>query len=457
MAVELEKTPLWADIRKVLESSIKPVRYHYEATIHTVKDDFPLTQLVSLDIVRDYVNNIGDHIHLTGILPLGEYAHKLYPHRSNLEITIKRTLLNEVGNTTNVNTPQQPERYKAIFLVNENKNIKSGEYDQLDIETLNLMDILTLQLQLMDRSLEPLRIKTTSGTYSNVTQKKLIHSILGGESSRILVDGKPAIQGIDLCEPDNKEVKKHVIIPSGTHITSIPTFLHEKANGVYSAGIGTYLQSYNGKRLWFIYPLYDVKRFTDNVPKAIFYMVPQNRFTGIERTYRKEDIIVHILATSNKSYADSAEADLIDSGSGFRMAEARSFMGKPVEMTKDGPKAKRAQVNHESAVSSRDDGLNYAPVSKNGISSNPFLEYSKILKKNVARIDLVWENAAPGEIYPGMPCKYMFIENDVPMSLSGTIVFVHVTVQLSGTGITAKAHSTICHVTLLVEKIKKPK
>lgn len=456
MANEIEKTPLWADIRKIIQNSSKPTRYKYRAILHTEKDDIEFMQFVSLDIVRDYANNIGDHLHLTATMPLGDYILRMFPYKNNFEVTIRRDLLAEAGDQLDTKVPPELERYKGVFLVNENMNPKSGEFDQIDKQTLDRMDLVTVQLQLLDRSLEPLRIKTVIGVYKDISQLGLIHSLLGGESSKVLVDGKVAIDGLDIVEPDNKETKKMLVIPNGTLVTGLTTFLHEQCNGIYTAGLGSYLQSYGKKRMWFVYPLFDIKRFdTDKRDKAIFYMVPQNRYTALERTYRKEDSVIHIAATGGKSYQDDGETGQMDSGNGFRMSEARSFMKKPVNMTADGPTSARSQINHETVGESRKDGLNYAPMASTAISSNPFIEYSKIAQKMTGRIDLTWENAAPSELYPGMPCKYMFLENDIGREVKGTIAFVHVSVQLIGQGMIAKAHSTTCHVTIACEKIVK--
>lgn len=450
---EFEKTPLWVDVRKIFNSGPNPVRYEYQATLHTEKEDFKLFKVVTVDMVRDYVNNIGDHVNIAFIMPLGDYIKRLYPYRDNLELTLHRQELNEAGQIVAKNKPTESERYKAVFLTESNKNIKASEYESIDKFTLDLMDILTVNLQLMNRSLEPLRIKTVGGIFKQVTQKELIHGLLAGESLKVLVDGKPSVDGLDLVEPDNQEVKAHVIIPHGTPITAIPSHQQERMNGVYTGGIGTYLQNYDNKRLWFVYPLFKTTRFKEKGKKIIFYAVPQNRFPSVERTYREESEIIYAIATSAKRYQDKAEADMMDSGSGFRQVEARSLMSKPVEMTADGPVGVRAQLNHEVTKEGRKDGLNYAPMSDRDVSSNPFAQYSRILQKSGGRVDFVWQNAKPSLIYPGMPCKYVFLSGDKVRELQGVVIFNHIMIQLEGEGMTAKNHTTLCQITLFVERL----
>ena len=115
----------------------------------------------------------------------------------------------------------------------------------------------------------------------------------------------------------------------------------------------------------------------------------------------------------------------MNEGSGYRMPDARAYMKKPVKITENGPQASRAELNHEVIIKERSDGLNYAPVAQGGPSSNPFIERSKILQRSMAQIDLVWENSDPMLIYPGMPCKYIYLSQGKAISLKGTILFVH--------------------------------
>lgn len=452
MSTDLEKTPIWADIRKVLNSGPKDVRYEYTATIHTVIDDIDSMKVITIDYIRNYVTNISDEVFIELIMPLGEYIKRLYPYRDNLEITVNRTVLNEAAETHSPNKTIDTERYKAIFLPS-NPSYKAHEYDNIDKHTLDHVDILHVKFQLLNRALEPLRIKTTGAIFRNVSQKDIIHAVLAGESMKVLIDGKPSIDGLSLVEPDNTEIKKHVIIPQGTHVTGVPTYLHEKMNGVYNAGIGTYLQAYKDKRMWFVYPLYNTKRFADRTSKAIFYSVPRNRYPSIERTYRLESDTIHILATGNKVYNDLSDTTQIDSGIGFRMTDARAMMKKPVGITPDGPVGLRTRLNTEVAISSRSDGLNYAPIARDSISSNPFIEYSNCNRKNGSIMDLVWDNANPGELYPGMPCKYTYMENDILRELYGVIHSVHVLVQLDGRGISSRSHITTAHVSLFLERL----
>lgn len=453
----IEQTSLWADISDVMHAVGKPTRFEYRAMLHTEKEDLPVLKIDNMDLVRDYVNSIGDLVRVEFKMGLGEYMMRLYPYRTNLEFTIKRVLLTDESDKIS-NSKITTVRYKAVFLTDENPNHTSTEYEQMDTDTLNNTGTIQVKLQLLNRSLEPIRIKTVQGVFKQVTPKKIIHSLLAGESLKVQVDGKAAIDGIDIVEPDNTAARAHVVIPSSTPITSLPSYLQEKMGGVYSTGIGNYLQLYNKKMLWFVYPTWNTKRFDKSKDdKLIVYALPQGRFSALDRTYHKDASILKILVTGQRTYSDSADVDYMNKGSGFRMADARAFMSKPVEITADGPKMRRGNFNTEVAAEARSDGLNYAPRTDSP-SSNPFKEYSKVTARNIARIDIVWENADPELLYPGMPCQYTFLDNNIPVTLRGTVGFVHAITQLQGKGISGKTYMTNCTIVLLCEqKVKTRK
>lgn len=450
--MELEKSPIWADIRKIISDGPKQIRYTYTATIHTEKKDTTVLKIKMIDIVRDYVNNIGDVSFIELLIPLGDYIKEIYPYRTNLELTLKRQALLESGDTVKEGTTIDEERFKAVFLPDENSQALASDYAKFDQQSLNLLNIQTVKFQLINRALEALRIKTTGGIFKKVKIGDVIQSIMSTESGKILVDGKPAIDGIEMVTPDNTDVRRHVIIPQGTLISGVPTYCQEMMNGVYNAGIGTYLQTYNQKRLWFVFPLYSTIRFKENVNKAIFYGTPSHRYTAIERTYRKQGTSIYILATSNKKYSDEAETSYIDKGVGFRMTDARAMMKKPVEITEKGPVGKRGNLNNEVSIKSRDDGLNFAPVSDRSISSNPYAQYSRVLQRKGGTLALIWENADIREIYPGMPCKYITMVEDKVKEFEGIVLFCHGISHMENKGVMDRAYRMQCQITLFVDQ-----
>lgn len=449
--VTMEQTPLWADIRDIMQAKSKATRFEYRAMLHTEAEDLVILKVLTFDVVRDYVNNIGDLVHISFQMGLGDYVTRLFPYRTNLELTIKKIKLTDFNETKTDDSIISVTRYKAVFLVGDNMVLTGTEYEHADTETLNNIEVATVKLQLLDRSLEVIRIRQTHGIFNKVTQKQLIHTLLAGESLKVQIDGKPSIDGINIIEPDNKEIRKIVIIPSSTEVTRLPTFLQERMGGVYNAGIGNYLQKYKKKVLWFVFPTADTKRFESTQDdKVMFYAMPEDRYSALDRTYDVQANVVKVLVTGQRKYTDSADVDYMNKGSGFRMEDARAYMTKPIVIKEDGPWAARGRLNTEVVTEDRKDGLNYAR--RTAASSNPFKEYSTVNARNLSRIDIVWENSDPDLIYPGMTCKYIFLDEGKPVFLMGTVAFIQSTTQLQGQGIAGKTYMTNSALVLLCEQ-----
>ena len=449
----LEESPLWLDIKSILTDGQKPIKYEYRGMLHTEKEDIAVYKVMALDVIRDYANKVGDVIRIELKMPLGDYAIRFYPFRNNLEFSIKKLLLKENSDDFEENAEVFVEKFKAVFLPEENPSISASDIERIDKETLDNADMVDVKLQLLDRSLEPLRIKTTQGVYKKYTPEELIHVLLGGESLKVSIDGKPSIDGLNLVEPDNKEKRDHTVVPTGTLITSIPTFIQEKKGGVYNAGIGTYLQTYKEEKLWFVFPQYNYKRFdTTKDDRLIIYAVPQERLDGVDRTYKVDGKILYVLTTENKRYRDNADLKYMNQGSGYRMPDARALMKKPVVLSEEGVKGNRVRYNHEATIEERDDGLNFAPVIPSGPGSNPFREISRIAVRQMATIEFIWENSNPDLIYPGMPCKYVFLDDGEIRELRGTVLFCQSLTVLMGQGVSGRTYRTKSALTIVTEE-----
>ena len=408
MSQQLEDTPIWLDIKQILDNTSVPQRFEYTGEVHTVTSDIPVMKIINFDEVCDYVNETGEIIWVDFAMPLGVYLRQLYPNRNNLEMTIFIQQLQAVGTNYASNTAPISIRYKAVFST-QNPTYTGGEYDLYTQMQLDLIDIVNVKLQLINRSMECLRIMTISGVYTNIDMKQLMYGVIGGSASRMLVDGKNSLDGLDIVKPNNTIVYDQIVIREGTQLTSLPTYLQEKSYGVYNGGIGTFICRWNKGNYCFIYPLFDQTRYSSDTKKLIIYSAPRLRTYGTDHTYRIDGNVVYILATSNKNFMDSGEAEYMRSGIGFTMADANAMMKKPITMTKDGPIANQSNLNFNVSLKSRDDGLNFSPVADREVSANPFVQYSRILSREGAKIDFIWHNSNPDLIFPGMVAKYVFI------------------------------------------------
>lgn len=423
------ETPVWLDVEKVFNSKDPLPMYTYQGQVHTEEEDIDITNILSLDVNRDYVNKVGDVIWVKFQLPMKDYMKKFYPYRNNLELTLTRQDMLGGQFGADENKPETIERYKAVYIPNKNLNAEIDTVMTLDDHTLNNRPPVDVELQLLNRTLEPLRIKTISGVFSKLPREKFLRAVMAGETSRIMVDGKPGLDAMDIVKPHNEDDIQQLVLPSFTPVLSIPTYLQERHNGVYRNGIGSYFQTYNKRRTWFIYPLFIDSRYEDPVPKLVIYGTSNIEHAGMDRTYLVEDKIAHIVVTGDRKYTDDGETGMMEHGSGMRQAKANTIMDKPhTDDLEKGPIGTRKENMVEFVGAERDDGLQYAPRTNRGISNNVFAEASLISMRMGARIDLVWHNSNSDLLYPGMPVKYMYLDDKDIKELYGVLLFNHTTI-----------------------------
>lgn len=438
----IQATPLWSDIKDIVSSANNVTKWTYKAMFHTVKEDIAIGQLIHWEENRDYAGMVGSSGHISFNLGLGDYQYRLYPNRSHMEISIKTIGLNNDGTEKDGLTDVQ--RFKVIFHPDKNPVLTAGKDALQTIESLNLTQMVKVTLEIQDRALEPLRRRTVGGVYRNVTTEQLIRGLMVGVSQQLEVEGKPVVDGIELDTPDNTAIQQEVLIPQGTLLSNLPTWCQEKGEGVYNTAIGTFFQRYDKKNLWFVFPLYQFKRFDKKKKKLIIYNVPPGRLNGVDKTYKIDGDLIKIISVNGAVIRDEAGNQELNSGFGFRLAHAGAMMSKPVKIENGKAIFERHKLMTEVGHQARGDGMHYAPVIKPG--SNPFHEFSKILPSHSNHTTIQWENADPNLIYPGMPCMYVFMDHGKYVEQKGTVTGLFVNRNLQGRDGTGKVYNT--HVTL---------
>ncbi len=419
---DIRQTALWADISDIAgnkDGNTANPALDMEIKIHNT--DYDITRydnVIMLGMIdsRNYVGDLGSYIEAAFRMPLGIYLKKVYPYLHNTEVSI----IKDIRIKTKGDPSVRIDRYKGIFLKDRNPNLPT--HLSASITDMNQAGFIILVLQLMDRSLEVLRTKTTYGsvdraaaTKSNVLNYKIgefLSSILSAECNKVTIDGKPCVDMVDVEPPDNTERLPALMLPSGTRVLDVPTIVQEESKGVYNSGIGTFIQIYKNKRGIYIYSLYNPDKYKDATEKITF-IVPLTGSHSIGKyTYSYKDNLLRVITDPNVNMMSLRETAMMSNGVGIRNTDASAMMTKPVEMTANGPKIRRNQLNTEIAAKDRADGVNYAPVRQGeNISSNIFKKMSQVTRGMGSMYTLVWHSADPDLLYPGAPCKILTLGN----------------------------------------------
>lgn len=452
--MEFEQTSLFREATNIVSGAAKPVHFLWQADIHAGGQTYTALKVQQIDFKRDFENNYAEIAVVRLVVLAGTYAYRLYPNQSNIDVTMYRTPIGETSSSPNPDTQRQTERYTATLVDRGNPLLEGNAAASRSEEAMNTADIVEVEFQLTNKALEQIRMMSVGGIYRASTNEEVIKYVLTQASSSVKVDGVRAPKGVDMVKASNQTQRDHIVIPQGTKVVSLPNYLHNKCGGVYSTGMGYYLQG----DYWYVYPCYDTKRFNE-APKTLTVInVPKNKFPNSPRTYRKDGRNTVIMATGEVSFKDNSDARQLNEGNGVRFADANQFMGTGFATTKNNRVTmSRGDNVSEFVASPRPNGMNNVQVSDNPITSNPFNEYSKMAQRQGSYISLVWESSLPELIFPGMPVRMLYLEGDVIREIYGVVLQTHDVVQMVGAGLTVDRHSSTTALAIFVQREPAPR
>lgn len=449
----IEDTSLMQEVLTILQQEQKSFRWHWRAEIIANDEIVNPIKLLSLDNVGDYANAYADELFVELVIGAGTYAHKVYPYKNDLKIKLYREPLvsstEEQDDTREIET----QTLRAILIDDQSSVIEGNAVNMQSQLAGDLTDVRQVKFQLVDLALEQVRMQSVGGVFRDTTASEVLRYVLTTVSAQVDVEDEEKITGVDLYQPSNTTPQKQIVITHGTPFADIPDFLHQSCGGIYNAGLGYYLKN----KTWYVYPLYDTKRYESSLKSLTLINVPKNRFPGVELTYRlspnaDDPNQIIALVTGEVKHADDTEKLQLNQGNGVRFADARMMLPAFSETKNNRTMVLRATNNNEYLASERQNGLNNVRLSGDRITSNVFVELSKMARRAGSHLQCVWENSDPSFLFPGMPVRYLYLVNDVVMEAYGILIGVHTLTNTSEPGLTARRYSTQTALTLFLDR-----
>lgn len=466
--MELEHTPFYREVKKIITQKAKPVHFHWMMTIVAGGKKIKPIKFLSLAIRRNYQTDYGDDIICEVMLQAGTYHHSIFPNKDNLRVTLTREPLYEVNVDTNAEEPIEALELRAVLTDYSSAVVESNRQHIENPVDTNTLDVMTVRFGLIDDALEKIRMMTFGGIYRNVTTWELLRHILTVASREVTDDLDLRIRGVDVYTPSSHEKKTNILIPTGTRLTDVAGYLHERVSGVYNAGFGYFLQKppprvigqgdqiYVEKKpvgkLWFVYPTMDIHRF-NNSPKGLTLIrIPMERFSGTERTYRRTANQVIALVSESARSVDDSEEQQYNHGNGATFADA-NLMFDAFSKTNDNKTIITRKENiNEYLLESRATSLVNVHQQPSRITSNAVAEAGHLGRRLGMFVTCSWDHSEPGAIFPGMPVKYMYMAKGQPYEAYGIVQAVQHYSRLAVQGLTSKRHITSTSFLLFLGK-----
>lgn len=446
--MEILESALAGDINKIIDKTTQ-ARYYWTADIHNPNEKVSVLKVISIDAKCDYEENFTDEIVIKVLVPGGQYAYKLFPYLDNLELTLYKfdAYSNNYEQLDGAKSISN-ERYVATIInppassVEMNTRIKPTE------AALDISSFVELKIQLINKAVDQMRMRTFGNNFRNNTGHEVVRSVLTSESRLIDVSSEYLPQGVDIIPIKNPVKRDHIIIPQGTRLVDVPDYVHRHCGGVYSTGMSYYYY----KGLWYVFPSYDTTRFDTTAKTMSIINVPAKNMPGMEKTFIVEGNHTTIIATGNTKVFNASEELILNKGNGVRFANADGFMESFAETADNKALASRGRTNNEFITIKRGNGNNNVMQSPNKITANSLFEYSKLAARDGVMMMLSWENSNPDIIYPGMPVRLKYLEDDDIKEVDGVVLKTHNYIQLAGDGLLTNRHLCTTSIALFIKR-----
>lgn len=438
--MEIENSPIWTEVQTVISQPNTSTHYLYTATIHANNLDYPVYRVLEVNVRRDYESQHADEMIIKVTIQKGTYFARIYPYMDTLEMTVYRTPLGEVSDTTTGGTIET-ERYVATIANKDsggNPLIQQNGGTMPTEKTLNLTDIQTMEFQLVNKAIAQMRMTQVGQIFRGTTTDTAVRAILTQTSQSAVVNSTRTIKGVNIVKGHNQTSREHIVIPQGINALDIPQYIHERCGGVYTSGFGYYLQG----DYWYVYPCYDPTRVNAAGLSLTILNIPEMKLPSIERSFRQTGNNIVILANGQTRFSDQSNSDQLNHGNGVRFTDASNFIDKIVTSGDNKAKFMRNTLNTEAVNVKRANGYQNAKRSTTPINANSYNEYSKLAKRNGSVIGVSWQNSNPALITPGMPVSMLYLNGESVSTITGVVLKAEHHTRASSSGVDSSRHVT---------------
>lgn len=448
----IEGSIIYNEVNAINRDGAKPVIFTWLCTVHANGKDVKPLYTVEMELDRNYIDQYCDKRDIVLAFNAGDFNYDIIPYKTNLEMTVRKVLLDESSvPSINQNAAVQTNRYRATLYDNHSPSLEGNDPTAVSREAAERGGIVDVRFQLLDLVVEQLRMQTIGGIYRNITGVDLVKFLLTKYSQTTVTDKAVTVKGVTVIGKPSKLAKEHLAIPHSTKVVDAPDIVNKNCGGIYSAGFKAYLQN----QMWYLFPPYDLKGFKDSNNTLTLINIPANRLPSTERTYRETATQLFVLLTGQVKHKDQSEQAQLNEGNGVRFLDANEVLDGFATVENNKLTVNAANNVNEFVMEQRANGINNVQQGITKITANPLLEHSRLAQRSGAYIQGVWENSNDNLIYPGMPVKYMYLQNNTAVTLYGVVVAIQTHSVAGNVNVNRRRFVSNTAITIFVERIKK--
>lgn len=386
-------------------------------------------RVAGLNRYANYVSSYTEEFVIDLVINKGDYNRLLVDNQDQLMINliIDSSYPGRPPNITKLSMRAFPKNTSDDRL----KQNRTADLNQTEIGKLE-MEIY--QFQLLDIALEHMRAMQTGGNFAVTSAASVLRTLLGGAGSTLDLPMEQKPMAPDMVPPDTEVIKNTISIKQGTELVDLAGYLQHHY-GLYNTGLGSFYHD----RSWYIWPLYNTKRFELAKKTLTLINVPRDRFPDIETTFAIRGNSVVILLTGDSKYEDSTNRQQYNTGSGTRAVRSSAVSGDEGRIVDKGQvMVQRSQTNTEIKTNDRRTGVNVVPSTAE-VTDNTARVLSRTATVNGTTAQFTWQSSDPSVILPGMPVKLLYLKDGVVVQRYGVLTMAESNYRLSQPGLMEQA------------------
>lgn len=394
----------------------------------------------NLDFVMDFEKGFCTHINCSLRVGAGMWLKVLAPYREHLRVHLVREQRKSQGGPVDQEVEPLSYVFKPIFKDNAEAHESVSETIKLTRTELDIRDMLTLDVDLLDPATEAIQSAACGGIWRKATAADVMQAVFADVCSQMEYEGEKLITGQVIAEKTNTEKREHVSVPSGTPLVDLPMLLQKDQGGIWPTGCSRYLMG----KLWYFYPPYDTTRIDRERFTLTVVKIPDVAGTGAKHTFLKDGDQLKIIAASESQIQDMTQPNFLQQGDGTRFAKAGSVMDDWLEVKDNKAIAKRGKTNTEARIKA-DNQTDHRTFNANKrFTDNPYEQYSQLASRRGQLLSFVWSYADHTLLKPGMATRVLYEKGDEIKELHGVLVGCHAAVQATESAAAIGNHITTC-------------
>lgn len=447
MAVELEHSALMQELALMQVEGGSPY-FQMRAVIHVGGKEIVPLQILRKDVMRDYRKGFCDDTSIVFALGAGTLMNDIGPFQDDIKVTL--TIVDADTSGGEYTDRPAPTRTYCAYLGDDIPRPTDAAYNPSlsDSETADRSSMKYVAFVLEEVAVSQLTKMRLGYIGRSCPPFAVMEMLLGNSCKALKLGNDEAILGFDLTQPNNVTPRDHVIINDNTPVIDIPDLLQNEQGGIYSTGLGFYIQG----AYIYTWPMFDCYR-QDTARRLLqVIMAPNRHSTMLDKTWRVSGRMVSVYSAGISKPIDDTFGQLNTEGNAVRFTSPSELFSDDMQIGDNKMVAHRGKTNSEFATTVMGNGQNVANTAGTRVTSNVYLEASKLARRAGAIMIVPWRRSNPDLITPGMAVEILYDFNGVIRTIEGTLLSSDSSYELEGQGMQAYRFTAATALSVFVDR-----